>query len=147
MSITNNADGSAPISPDSKEDQRLYSESWLGRPIELLVPNLGLAEQLYVDCFNTFQFMVIAINKDHPHLDLVPIKDCLGRFYLWGEGICKGNLDSVLEEFDELRESTLVLLGSIADILSNSKIHPLISYQENHLLTNYTRQRFLIPFS
>ena len=49
------------------------------------------------------------------------LRECLGRFYLWGEPFGVGKLDKALKQSDELRDSVLERLGYIGKLLLRSK--------------------------
>lgn len=50
------------------------------------------------------------------------LRECLGRFYLWGEPFGSGDLDKALGQSDELRDNVLERLGHIGKILLRSKL-------------------------
>ena len=84
--------------------------------------NQSSADRLYQVCLRALQ------DCHHQERDQrrsssrsIALRECLGRFYLWGEPFGAGELDIALRQSDELRDNVLERLGHIGKLLLRSK--------------------------
>ena len=82
----------------------------------------GSADRLYQLCLRALQ------DCHHQERDQrrsssrsIALRECLGRFYLWGEPFGAGELDITLRQSDELRDNVLERLVQIGKLLLRSK--------------------------
>ena len=85
--------------------------------------NQGLAGRLYQLCLHAME----KFYRQHQHqpsskLRSNLVRECLGRFYLWGEPFGVGRLDKAFRQSDELRDSVLERLEHIGKLLLRSKL-------------------------
>ena len=81
------------------------------------------AGRLYQLCLRALQdFYHQQRDQSTPKSRLNALRECLGRFYLWGEPFSVGKLDKALTQSDELRDSVLERLGYIGKLLLRSKL-------------------------
>jgi len=53
-----------------------------------------------------------------------PLKDCLSRLFLWGEGFGGGQLDKIIQRSDALKSTILQFIAAISKILLDSEYLP-----------------------
>ena len=82
----------------------------------------GFAGRLYRLCLRAMRsFYYIQQHEPSTELRSNLVRECLGRFYLWGEPFGIGGLDKALRQSDELRDCVLERLGHIGELLLRSK--------------------------
>jgi quinol monooxygenase YgiN len=83
----------------------------------------GFAWHLYQTCLKLLK-NIIQTSKDtdgHTGFELRPLKECLSRFFLWGEGFGGGQLDKIIQRSDALKSTILQFIAAIAKILLDSE--------------------------
>lgn len=77
---------------------------------------VGFIGDIFSACIRALA--VVAANCDSPEAK-PRIQEEMGRLALWGDGfdVFEGELDQILESSNHLKESTVVLLASIANTL------------------------------
>lgn len=88
---------------------------------------VGFIGDLFAVCIRAL--VVVATNCDSPETK-PRIQEERGRLALWGDGfeVYEGELDQMLEGSGHLKESTVVLLASIAGTLVKRILYPNISH-------------------
>ena len=83
----------------------------------------GIIWRLWELCLSLFTALRPLIIDGTPNTDASSIsqwKDLLGTLFVWGDGFRNGQLDLVLQDSDDLQNTTLADLGAIAVILKTS---------------------------
>ena len=117
---------------DGGDGRNNYMLEWLNAQSSVPLANAGApasngVDQEFAGCL--YQLCLRALQDFcHQQRDqrtsksrLDALRECLGRFYLWGEPFGVGKLDKALRQSDELRDSVLERLGYIGKLLLRSK--------------------------
>lgn len=86
--------------------------------------DVGFVETFYEACLNVFQHLwehIIGSETPFNSKQKTILRESLGRMVLWSDSLGHGQLDSILERSDNLRESVLECLVGIAEIIVKSK--------------------------
>ncbi|TVY76035.1 hypothetical protein LSUE1_G007787 [Lachnellula suecica] len=76
----------------------------------------GFAWHLYESCLKLLN-NIIRLDGQTTNLETKPLKECLSRLFLWGEGFGGGQLDTVIQRSDALKSTILQFIAAIAKIL------------------------------
>lgn len=83
----------------------------------------GFASRFYSTCLREFQRLCRKEQKGHAHGSRsYLLKEELDKLYMWGESFGPGELDTALDESEELRDNVLDLLVNFADLLICGKV-------------------------
>lgn len=83
----------------------------------------GITWRLWELCLSLFTTLRPLIIDGTPNIDassIVHLKDLLGTLFFWGDGFRDGQLDLIVQDSDDLQNTTLADLGAIAVILKTS---------------------------
>jgi hypothetical protein len=99
-------------------------------PVDDKSTSTGIAGLLCEQCLDVFsralplagrKFTSLAAEDASGETSVAALKELLGSLYLWGESFEHGKLDFILVQSEDLRESVLELLLTIAQTLLYSK--------------------------
>lgn len=80
----------------------------------------GFTWHLYESCLKLLK-NIIQLEGQNIGLETRPLRECLSRLFLWGEGFGGGQLDKVIQRSDSLKGTILQFVSAIAKILLDSE--------------------------
>lgn len=102
-------------------------EEWIDgnqvRSVAHYLDDVGFFEMFYKSCLDVFQqlweHIIGSETPFNPNQKFI-LRESLGRMVLWSDSLSHGELDSILERSDNLKESVLECLSGIAEVIVKS---------------------------
>lgn len=104
------------------EDKTISIQAWRQQALDPAeIHELGIVGSLYESGMVLFKELLKLIKKQGHLVQYEEnLQRCLGTLFFWGDGFgaARGELDSILEQSQELRNMTLSICISIAEVIS-----------------------------